>query len=49
MEDPLPRDRIKFYGPADLGNFVVADEAVALIQAQVEMQAVESLNDALEI
>ncbi len=49
MEDLPPRDRIKFYGPADLGNFVVADAAVALMRVQAEKDAITSLNDALEM
>lgn len=49
MEVPSPHDRIKFYGPADLGNFFVADAAVALMRAQAERDAIGSLNDALEL
>ena len=38
MEEPSPRDRIKFYGPGDLANYVIAEEAVALLRAQPETE-----------
>ena len=49
MEDPAPRDRLKFYGPYDLANAVLVDEAVALIRAQSSEQSIASMNDALEV
>jgi hypothetical protein len=49
MEDPEQRDRIKFYGPGDLANYVIAEEAVALLTARPETETITSLNDALEI
>src|SRR6478609_12176017 len=49
MEDPAHRDRLKFYGPHDLANVVLVDEAVALIRAQSGEQAIASMNDALEV
>ncbi|WP_194384815.1 hypothetical protein [Microbacterium luteum] len=49
MEEPAPRDRIKFYGPGDLANYLIAEEAVALLRAQPEAGRIASLNEALEI
>lgn len=49
MEGQTPRDRVKFYGSADLANFFLVDEAVALIRVQVEKEEMASLNDALEV
>jgi hypothetical protein len=49
MEHPAPRDRIKFYGPGDLANHVIAEEAVALLRAQSGKATIVSLSDALEI
>ncbi|MBP2266267.1 hypothetical protein J3A64_001731 [Pseudarthrobacter sp. PvP004] len=49
MKDPAQRDRLKFYGPHDVANAVLVDEAVALIRAQSGKQAIASMNDALEV
>lgn len=49
MGDPEQRDRIKFYGPGDLANYVIAEEAVALLTARSPTGTITSVNDALEI
>lgn len=49
MEDQESPDRLKFFGQGDLGNFMFADQAVAMIRTQTKKSGLTSLNDALEV
>ncbi len=49
MEDPALPERLKFYGPTDLANGWLAEQAVALIQDYASGRKIRSLDDVLEL
>lgn len=49
MEDPASAERLKFYGPRDLANGWLAEQAVTLLQEYASGREIHSLDDALEL
>lgn len=49
MAEEVGVERVKFYGPKDLGSALTAESAVALMQAYMRGRSIVDINDALEL